>query len=110
MNHNYYDLAIGMGLGMLAEALTAIYAKHRIARRDAHELIESARRGTDLLASHTTTSALRHPAIPHWSDLCAACHHDRSKHHLGYGICLHIRAQMSDITEVCNCLGFEHRQ
>lgn len=69
---------------------------------EARDLIRSARAGTDLNPVHPERSQ-RLITTPHWSDLCAHCHHERSKHHLGFGICLHLRGP----ADVCDCTAFE---
>lgn len=78
----------------------------RARRREARELIRSARRGTDLqphtdFHDHPKTDVAAN--FQHWSDTCTNCHHDRAKHHLGYGICLQLRAR----NDVCDCTAFE---
>ncbi len=86
---NWKIFALGIAVGMVLEALTPIYAKHRArrftARREAHQLIQSARRGTDLddLRDASTRVPTPNPneiPTPHWSDVCRTCHHERTLH------------------------------
>ncbi len=70
-------------------AVAWLWLARRKQRKEDRELIRKIRSGTDL---HD----------PRWADICQNCQHQRSKHHLGFGICLQVRAR----NDVCDCTGF----
>ncbi len=85
-------------------------------RRDAHELIQSARRGTDLtdLDRKQIAQAYErgdpHPPPHHWCHICRTCHHERRWHHTAapYGtFCNYNISTDPNAVNFCDCTHFE---